>query len=242
MASLKDVVFKLRDVEADMTTAWNEAFHSIRTDCNIEISCGDIFNDAPAADAIVSPTNSFGFMDGGIDLRYSEHFGWQLQERLQNFLRKEYFGELPVGEAVIIETFEDDVPEIERDWMKNRDTNEGQPIHFLISAPTNRVPSDVHDTVNAYLAFRAVLLAVHRHNRNRNKRKIKSVLCPGLGTSGGQMLFEKCARQMKIAYEVCVLGDCKAILNPDSLLEVHKHHLYMGGMDRFVHCSDASAK
>jgi hypothetical protein len=56
------------------------------------------------------------------------------------------------------------------------------------------------------------------------------------------MLFEKCARQMKIAYEVCVLGDCKAILNPDSLLEVHKHHLYMGGMDRFVHCSDASAK
>jgi hypothetical protein len=38
MASLKDVVFKLRDVEADMTTAWNEAFHSIRTDCNIEVS------------------------------------------------------------------------------------------------------------------------------------------------------------------------------------------------------------
>ena len=91
--------------------------------------------------------------------RYSEHFGWQLQERLQNFLRKEYFGELPVGEAVIIETFEDDVPEIERDWMKNRETNEGKPIHYLISAPTNRVPSDVHDTVNAYLAFRAVLIA-----------------------------------------------------------------------------------
>ena len=91
--------------------------------------------------------------------RYSEHFGWQLQERLQNLLKKEYFGEVPVGEAVIIETFEDDVPEIERDWMKNRETNEGQPIHFLISAPTNRVPSDIHDTVNAYLAFRAVLLA-----------------------------------------------------------------------------------
>ena len=33
-----------------------------------QISSGDIFIDAPGADAIVSPTNSFGFMDGGIDL------------------------------------------------------------------------------------------------------------------------------------------------------------------------------
>ena len=75
-----------------------------------------------------------------------------------------------------------------------------------------------------------------------NKRKIKSVLCPGLGTSGGQMSFEKCARQMKIAYEVCVLRDCKAILNPESLLEVHKHHLYMGGMDKFGDCGSTSSK
>ena len=37
MASLKDVVFKLRDIEPDMKIAWNEAFHSIRTDCNIEV-------------------------------------------------------------------------------------------------------------------------------------------------------------------------------------------------------------
>lgn len=61
------------------------------------MSCGDIFEDAPATDAIVSlaflvsyipykpyfivkvsPANSFGFMDGGIDMAYSLHFGWQL--------------------------------------------------------------------------------------------------------------------------------------------------------------------
>lgn len=91
--------------------------------------------------------------------RYSEHFGWQLQERLQNLLRKEYFGELPVGQAAIIETFENDLPEVEREWMKDKNANEGKLIHFLISSPTNRVPGDVHETVNAYLAFRAVLLA-----------------------------------------------------------------------------------
>lgn len=37
--------------------------------------------------------------------------------------------------------------------------NEGKPIKYLISAPTMRVPEDVSDTVNAYLAFRAVLRA-----------------------------------------------------------------------------------
>ena len=34
----------------------------------MQISYGDIFEGAPSADAIVSPANSFGFMDGGIDM------------------------------------------------------------------------------------------------------------------------------------------------------------------------------
>ena len=34
----------------------------------MQISCGDIFKGAPSADAVVSPANSFGFMDGGIDM------------------------------------------------------------------------------------------------------------------------------------------------------------------------------
>ncbi len=37
--------------------------------------------------------------------------------------------------------------------------NEGKPIKYLISAPTMRVPEDVSDTTNSYLAFRAVLRA-----------------------------------------------------------------------------------
>lgn len=63
---------------------------------SLQTSCGDIFQGAPAVDAIVrpqdvvqktltfspclqvSPANSFGFMDGGIDMVYSLHFGWDL--------------------------------------------------------------------------------------------------------------------------------------------------------------------
>lgn len=48
-----------------MTKAWETEFSPY---ANIKVSCGDIFTGAPAADSIVSPANSFGFMDGGIDL------------------------------------------------------------------------------------------------------------------------------------------------------------------------------
>ena len=37
--------------------------------------------------------------------------------------------------------------------------SEGQPIRYLISAPTMRVPANVAKTTNAYLTFRAVLRA-----------------------------------------------------------------------------------
>ena len=37
--------------------------------------------------------------------------------------------------------------------------NGGKPIRYLVSAPTMRIPLDVSDTVNAYLAFRGTLRA-----------------------------------------------------------------------------------
>jgi len=69
---------------------------------NIKVSCGDIFD--LKADAIISPANSFGFMDGGIDLAYSGYFGWDLEKKLQNKIKNKYYGEIPVGAATIIKT------------------------------------------------------------------------------------------------------------------------------------------
>ncbi|MEO5929009.1 MAG: macro domain-containing protein, partial [Candidatus Kapaibacterium sp.] len=106
---------------------------------NVEIIHGDILRST--ADAIVSPANSFGYMDGGIDLVYTQHFGWDLEKRLRKVLIEEHDGELPVGQAVIVETLDARIP-------------------YLISAPTMRVPSNIENTVNVYWAFRAVLRAV----------------------------------------------------------------------------------
>lgn len=130
----------LRDISPGVVAAWEVAFASA---LGVQVSCGDIF--ANAADAIVSPANSFGYMDGGIDLVYSRFFGWELQEKLQAQLLAEHFGELPVGQAVIVPTGHASIP-------------------FLVSAPTMRVPSSIAKTLNVYLAFRAALIAVRNHN------------------------------------------------------------------------------
>ena len=177
--SISDVKFYLRDRNPGLAEAWARYFKGIE---QVEVSCGDIFD--LDADALVSPGNSFGFMDGGIDLVFSKHFGWDLQKRLQAVLRSEHDGELPVGQAVIVETYH-------------------ERIRYLISAPTMRVPMLVTNTVNAYLAFRATIRAVTEHNK-RSEGPINSVLCSGLGTAIGGLSPEVCAKQMAAAYLICV--------------------------------------
>lgn len=171
----------LRSLDHEMVTAWQQAFSAFD---NVSASQGDILH--IKADAIVSPANSFGYMDGGIDLVYSKYFGWDVEKRVRNKLLAEHYGELPVGQAIIVETTHEQFP-------------------YLISAPTMRVPMNVAETTNAYLAFRAVLDVVKRHNQHATQ-PIRSIACPGLGTGEGRMPFERCARQMLYAYFVVMLG------------------------------------
>ena len=189
----------LRDRNAGMVEAWREFFS---TEPDVEISHGDIFD--LRADALVSPANSFGYMDGGIDGVYSRHFGWELSERLREVLRRDWDGELPVGCAVIVETRDPRIP-------------------YLVSAPTMRVPMNVSNTVNAYLAFRAALIAVRNHNR-ANPGSIGSLLCPGLATFYGCMPPRRSAVQMLLAYRLVVKGEAGI---QDRGHDVLRHHREM---------------
>ena len=137
-----------------------------------------------ACDAVVSPANSFGFMDGGLDYALSERFGWGLQGRLQAAIAQRPIKELLVGEALIIDTRDPVVP-------------------WLISAPTMRVPMRLKQTINAYLAMKAVLVAVLAHAQ---LPRIQTVAIPGLGTGCGELPAHIAAHQMWIAYEEVVLG------------------------------------
>jgi O-acetyl-ADP-ribose deacetylase (regulator of RNase III) len=189
----------LRDKYQEIVDAWSNEFKHCS---NVEVSCGDIFD--INADAIISPANSFGFMNGGIDLVYTNYFGHELQKSLQSKIQTCFYGEIPVGLATIIET-------------KNKN------IKYLISCPTMRVPEDVSNTVNAYLAFRAGLIEVINFNKN-HKEKISSILCPGLGTLTGLISPDKCARQMKYAYDSIL---SKKANFPEELSEAWKKHEYL---------------
>jgi O-acetyl-ADP-ribose deacetylase (regulator of RNase III) len=191
-----DIKIFLRDKNIEIVNAWKSVFLNY---ANVEISRGNIFD--LVADAIISPANSFGFMDGGIDLVYSEYFGWNIEKKLQTQIKHRFYGEIPVGVATIIET----------------DNNK---IKYLISAPTMRVPENVSNTVNAYLAFRASLIEVVKFNEN-NQKKISSLLCPGLGTLTGRVSPQKCAIQMKYAYDSIIENK---ILFLKTLSEVNLMH------------------
>ncbi len=76
----------------------------------------------PEFDCLVSPANSFGMMDGGIDAAITRFFGLDLERRVQQTILADYLGEQPVGTSFVIPT--------------------GHPKHpFLAHTPTMRVLS-----------------------------------------------------------------------------------------------------
>ena len=161
----------LVDTNLLVVQAWKEIFRGVAD--NITILHGSIFD--VECDAIVSPANSFGFMDGGIDLAISEYFGWHIEEHLQKLIKSTPMGELLVGQAALIETGDARIP-------------------TLVSAPTMRVPLEIQNTVNIYLAMKAILTVTKDSG-------IEMLAIPGLGTGCGQVDPTSSARQMRRAFE-----------------------------------------
>lgn len=187
----------LRDINTGVVKAWERSFKDVP---GVFVSRGDIFGHE--ADAIVSPANSFGYMDGGIDLLYSKYFGWELETSLRALLSEQHYGELPVGQAVVLATGHEIIP-------------------FLVSAPTMRVPMNISQTVNVYLAFRAALIAVLAHNAIADT-PIQSLLVPGLGTGIGEVTPERAATQMRLAYNAIINSEGTKSRNARAVLAEHR--------------------
>ncbi len=76
----------------------------------MSVDQGDILS--LARDVVVSPSNSYGFMDGGLDHLYTEFFGLTPQTRLQELIAMHLEGLLPVGAALLVRTGHGRIP-----WM-----------------------------------------------------------------------------------------------------------------------------
>lgn len=164
------MIVMLSDINLKMVEAWRQAFAGV----DVTIQHGSAIDAEP--EALVSPANSFGFMDGSFDLAISKHFGWHLQARLQEIIRRKHDGELLVGQAERIETDDANTP-------------------YLITAPTMRVPMILEPTtVNPYLATRAAL-------RLALKENLHSIGLAGMGTGAGQVEHAVSAKQMRKAFD-----------------------------------------
>ncbi|TCI95055.1 macro domain-containing protein [Tenacibaculum sp. M341] len=172
--------FYFTDINSKLTEAWSKVFYNID---DVIVSNQSIFD--LSCDAIVSPANSFGFMNGGIDFSISKNLGWHIEKKLQKLLREKYYGELLVGQAAIVST-------------------DKEQFKYLISAPTMRTPMTILRSPNIYLATKAIFTLLKEgefEDGTKIKDKVKTVAIPGLGTGIGGMPPLLCARQMRIAWE-----------------------------------------
>jgi O-acetyl-ADP-ribose deacetylase (regulator of RNase III) len=170
VASSFDII--LCDMQPALIRAWEEAFALFP---EVAIEPGDLLE--VEADAYVSPANSYGIMDGGIDLVLSTRFP-RIEKRVQEAIAAVDIL-LPVGQALVVETDDGYVP-------------------YLVCAPTMEVPSHVGHTNNAFRAMLALLKAVEKFNEV-NEEGISSVGIPGLCTGVGGM-EPVAAQQMALAY------------------------------------------
>ena len=206
----------LTSVEPALTEAWKR--HCGHIKCVEVVDCSMLDVDA---DALVSPANSFGFMDGNLDYLLREYFGHGIETRLQGIIQNDHHGELPVGQAVLLMT--------------------GHSRHpLMISAPTMRVPSDVSLTVSPYLAARAAILKFSMWEFNQRELAYQTteahgahfltgneleytIAFPGLGTGCGAVPPDRCARQMAQAIQSLALG----VFGPDSWRAAQDDHFEM---------------
>ena len=173
----------LVDVNAKMVAAWREVFED---NPEVIIVHGSMTDQATSA--WVSPTNSKGMMDGGLDGVIRKFLGPKIQTKVQSEIARLYQGTMPLGYATCVPT--------------------GAPRpEWLISTPTMVGRSDdVSDTLNVALACAAAFQMVRMQNR-LSPASIGSVALPGLGANTGKVPVEICADLMWTAYNLVSTQD-----------------------------------
>lgn len=177
MSTLVEVT--LVDVNPKMIAAWRATFSAHP---EVKVVSGSMLDQAVSA--WVTPTNSKGFMDGGLDGVLKRHYGPEIEKAVQARIKAHHNGSMPIGHATCVET------------------TGPKGAKYLISTPTMAFSSeDVSDTLNVALACSAALQAVHMQNA-RAPGSITSVALPGLGANTGRVPVEICADLMWTAYDL----------------------------------------
>lgn len=169
------------------TDAWRKFFRRFCETDAIEIVNDDFANfmdSHPYVEAIVSPANSFGLMDGGYDRAITEYFGTDLMKDVQDAIIKEWYGEQPVGTSLTVPI---------RNRIICRENGENK-CTILIHTPTMRTPERIKDSRIIYQCMRTTLIeAMHR--------QVNSIVIPAFGGLTGRVSSNTVAKMMYLAYK-----------------------------------------
>lgn len=146
---------------------------------DVATTCTDILS--VAENAVVSPANSYGFMDGGIDQAYTDFFGPAVESAVQDAIARRPEGYLPVGASLTVATGHARIP-------------------YLVVAPTMMTP-EMTESSASYRAMRAVLREVARL-----PEVARTLYCPGLATGVGAVPPHEAAEAMAEAYRDWLLA------------------------------------
>jgi O-acetyl-ADP-ribose deacetylase (regulator of RNase III) len=166
----------LVDINTKVVQAWQAAFADTP---EVEIYKGSLLQQH--VDAWVSPTNSRGRMDGGVDAVIKRHLGAGIELRVQKAIAQQFGSSLPVGSAVCV---------------PSGATNP----KFVISTPTMvQSVENVSETLNVALACAAAFQAIHIQN-DKEPGSIESVALVGMGAATGRVPPRVCANLMWTGY------------------------------------------
>ena len=136
-------------------------------------------------DILVSPANSHGFMDGGIDDVYREMFP-NIQGRVQEYIERYQLQTplgafvLPVGSAILVPTFD-------------------ERTKLLACVPTMMLPENIVGTYNVYWAMRGLLKLLDKIMTKPLRPNVLNVAIPCMGTGVGGLSSNISAKQILAA-------------------------------------------
>jgi hypothetical protein len=79
----RDVRLHLVDINEDLAETWREAFMEFP---NVTIQQANLL--AAVEHCVVSPANSYGFMDGGIDAAFCAFFGGEIEQKVRDAIAR----------------------------------------------------------------------------------------------------------------------------------------------------------
>ncbi len=171
-------------VDPDLENKFNIFLEHVEDSDNISVHLGK-FQEL-TIDAIVSPANSYGVMDGGIDAHINNYLNEdktykEFIKMIQLQLSKKVNSLQQPGSAILLESNCSKCP-------------------YIIHSPTMQVPSIINNKEIIYWCIFNILSLVQLHNE-QNVNKINTVCMPGMGTGCGNLPYEDFVKLLGLAYK-----------------------------------------